>query len=291
MATSRLHIYCGLMIMSLLSGCSSVFFYPDDKHYSAAEQLNPEYQSLFLDTADGGRIHAWWLPAKTDQPKGSVLFFHGNAQNLSSHVINLSWINQYGYNLLIFDYRGFGESPGSPTVGRALLDAQAAYDWLARKEKGSLYLVGQSLGGALATGFVAQRPEVASHINGLIVDAAFTSYQKIAQEKLAEAWLTWPLQYPLSWVVISGPDPIDNLEQLSGLPKLLIHSTQDHVIPFNHGQELFLAASEPKTRLITDTPHAYTFTVRANQQALLEFLEATQIKKPRQSAAFADQGN
>ncbi|OZG71708.1 hypothetical protein BTA51_18875 [Hahella sp. CCB-MM4] len=291
MAIFSFRLGCGLLIAFLFTGCSSVFFYPDNKHYSTAEELNPQSQSVFLDTADGTRIHALWLPAKTTAPKGSILFFHGNAQNLSSHVINLAWINRYGYNLLIFDYRGFGQSVGSPTVGGALLDAQAAYEWLIDKEKGPIYLVGQSLGGALATGFAAQRPEVASRINGLIVDATFTSYQKIAREKLAEAWLTWPLQYPLSWIVISGPDPIDSLEQLTGLPKLLIHSTQDQVIPFSHGQQLYMAASEPKSRLITDTPHAYTFTVKSNQQALLEFLTETQTKKPRQSAALNNQGD
>ncbi|WP_020407740.1 alpha/beta hydrolase [Hahella ganghwensis] len=281
MVISNARLLASLLTILLLTGCSSVFFYPDQKQYSSPEELNPDYQALFLDTEDGGQIHAWWLPAKTRQTKGSVLFFHGNAQNLSSHVINLAWLNQYGYNLLIFDYRGFGKSPGAPTVDKSFLDAQAAYDWLNERESGSIFIVGQSLGGALASGFVAQRPAVAAQINGLIIDASFASYQRIAREKLSAAWITWAFQYPLSWIVISGPDPDDNLAQLKGLPKFLIHSTRDEVIPFSHGQDLYTASSPPKSRLITDTPHGYTFMVRSNQQALLEFMAESQTKKPR----------
>ena len=260
-------------LIALTAGCSSPFFFPDRKFYSDPAELNPDYESLYLDTADGGRIHGWWLPAKTPLSKGTLLFFHGNAQNLTSHVINLAWVSDAGYNLMVFDYRGYGQSVGDPNVSNALQDARAAFEWVRLKE-GPLFIVGQSLGGALAIAFVAANQDVQARIQGLVIDAAFSGYRAIAREKLAAMWLTWPLQYPLSWFVISGPDPVDEIAKLTGLPKLLIHSRKDTVIPFSHGDRLFQAATPPKQRMITETEHTYTFTAQTYRQTLLDFLQA-----------------
>ncbi len=258
-------------LIALTAGCSSPFFYPDRHFYSDPAELNPNYQSLYLPTQDGGRIHAWWLPAQTAQDKGTLLFFHGNAQNLTSHVINLAWINKAGYNLMVFDYRGYGQSVGDPNLANALMDARAAYDWVL-EQNGPLFVIGQSLGGVLATAFIAENPEVKNQIKGLIIDAAFTGFQDIAREKLGAFWLTWPLQYPLSWLVVAAPDPVDALPKMSDLPKLLIHSTRDVVIPFAHGDKLFAVAAPPKQRLVTDTEHTYTFTAQKYRGVLLSFL-------------------
>jgi len=272
MAISRIIRWLCWPLIALTAGCSSPFFFPDRKFYSEPAELNPNYESLYLDTTDGGRIHAWWLPAKTAPNKGTLLFFHGNAQNLTSHVINLAWVNEAGYNLMIFDYRGYGQSVGTPNVSNALLDARAAYQWVKQKE-GPLFILGQSLGGALAVAFVAESTDVQSRIQGLVIDAAFSGYRLIAREKLAAFWLTWPLQYPLSWCVISGPDPVDALSKLAGLPKLFIHSSNDTVIPLSHGDRLFEAATPPKQRLITQTEHSNTFSVQQYRQELLNFLQ------------------
>ena len=97
-----------LAITTLLqTGCSSVFFYPDNATYITPDRLNLEYEDIYLKTADGETLHGWWLPALTDEPaKGTIYFLHGNAQNVSAHILNAAWLPEQGYNVFTIDYRG-----------------------------------------------------------------------------------------------------------------------------------------------------------------------------------------
>ena len=93
----RAAIVALLAITALLqTGCSSVFFYPDKTTYITPDRLNLDYQDIYLDTADGETLHGWWLPALTDEPaKGTVYYLHGNAQNVSAHILNAAWLPEH----------------------------------------------------------------------------------------------------------------------------------------------------------------------------------------------------
>jgi len=262
------------------SGCSSVFFYPDKVTYVTPDRLNLDYQDIYLDTADGETLHGWWLAAQTNgsAPKGTIYYLHGNAQNISSHIFNVAWLPPEGYNVFTIDYRGYGESTGSPDLEGSLHDVEVGMRWLAAyppAQQGPLFLLGQSLGGGLGIALASEWQTRGEQppLSGAVFDSTFAGFRAIAREKLGSFWLTWPFQIPLSWTIQDDYEGVDRIGDISPVPVMIIHSVRDGIIPFHDGLALYQAAKEPKEFLRTDTPHASTFVIPAYKQALLEFLE------------------
>jgi len=127
----------------------------------------------------------------------------------------------------------------------------------------------------MAIYFAATDPQAKQNLSAFISDAAFTRYSEITRHATGQSWLTWPLQYPASWSVIRGYDPIDYIAEISPVPLLLIHSKDDPIIPYAFSQELLRAALPPKTLLTTGGPHTATFNSRKNREFLLEYLADT----------------
>lgn len=258
-----------------LSACSGLFFFPDKTHYFTPKQANIEYDDIYLRTSDGEIIHGWHL-RPDGQSRGIIYFLHGNAENISTHTGSVVWLVQEGYEVFALDYRGYGKSTGSPDIEGALEDIKQGYQWVTSQAGANdkdLFILGQSLGAALTLSFASRTIGLEEHVSGIIVDAGFPSFRGIAQEKLSEAWLTWPFQYPLSWLIPSSYDSESSIEKIAPIPLLVIHSTNDIVIPFHHGQTIFQQASEPKEFLVTDTPHTATFASAGYIDYTLKFIE------------------
>ena len=283
---ARVLLTAAAVVLAILqTGCTSLFFYPDSQVYITPDRLELDYEDVWLDTPDGETLHGWWLPAQ-GEPRGDVYFLHGNAQNISSHILNVSWLPEAGYNVFMPDYRGYGRSSGNIDLEGALHDAETGLRWLGRRDRGDLplYLLGQSLGGALAVTLAsewepAQQPP---ELSGVIADSAFSGFRAIAREKLAGFWLTWPFQAPLSWTIPDQYEGVDRIGDISPVPVMVIHSVRDGIIPFHHGLALYEAAEQPKRFLRTDMPHAGTFMLPEYRQAVLEFMEVS-AGKPTQS--------
>ena len=275
--TQRLFLRLSLIALVLLqSACSSLFFYPDQQVYLTPDRLELAYENVWIDTPDGETLHAWWLPAK-GPAKGHVYFLHGNAQNISSHILNAAWLPEAGYNVLLLDYRGYGQSTGEAGLEGALQDAETGLRWLGReKDTGSLpvFLLGQSLGGALAINLAGDWVPAGEppFLAGVVADSTFSGFRSIAREKLDGFWLTWPFQAPLSWTVPDDYEPIDAVDQISPVPLMVIHSVRDGIIPIHHGLALYEAAEEPKHFLRTDMPHAGAFVLPEYRKAVLGFM-------------------
>ena len=261
----------------LQTGCSSVFFYPDQVTYITPDRLNLEFEDVFVETPDGETLHGWWLPASSE-PKGTVYFLHGNAQNISSHIMNVAWLPEKRYNVFLIDYRGYGRSTGAPDIEGTLHDAETGLRWLVDQpdvQSQPLFLLGQSLGGALGTALASEwvKRDEQPPLDGVILDGTFSGFRAIAREKLGDFWLTWPLQIPLSWTITDEYEAYERIGDISPVPVMVIHSVRDGIIPFHHGERLYEAAEEPKTFLQTDTPHASTFVIPGYQDEVLEFME------------------
>ncbi len=266
----------GLFGALAAAGCSGVFFYPDQVVYLTPERLPTPVEEVFVPSAEGV-LHAWWMPAAA--PRGAVFFLHGNAQNLTSHVLNVAWLPASGYSVMIFDYRGYGRSSGSPDLDGVVEDSLLAYRWFRdQTPSGPRFILGQSLGGALSIRLAAD-PSVRGSAHGLVADAAFASYPGIVREKLAQVWLTWPLQYPLSWLVPGDNDAVDHIGHIDA-PLLLFHSTHDAVIPYHHGELLYASAQEPKRLITTTTEHTATFMEPRHRAELIAFLDANAVPGP-----------
>ncbi len=222
-----------------LGGCSSLLFYPEPVVQITPARAGLEYRDVTLTTADGVRLRAWWLPAKKGVPvKGTVLYLHGNGGNLSWHLGGTWWLPAEGYQVLMLDYRGYGQSEGQPGLPEVYRDIDAAFAWLdqAPEVKGTeRVLLGQSLGGALAIHYLAEHPQRQGQFKALVFDGVPASYRGIARHMLDGSWLTWPLQVPLSWLVPDDDSAIHSVARLSGAPMLFFHSIDDTIVPLENG--------------------------------------------------------
>lgn len=272
---SRVLLTGSLLLCAVLCACTSVFLYPDRKLHLADRPLGTPAETVWIKARDGSRLHALYLPT-SGVPRATLLHLHGNAENLSSHVHLVTWLPQHGYAVLSIDYRGYGLSQGQTSVAALHEDAETALAWLVDRgaeRTGPLVVLGQSIGGAVAIRMVARTP-LRGHVAGVIADSAFSSYRRIAREKLAAFWLTWPLQWPLSRLIGERYAPIDVVAELSPIPLLLIHGGRDQVVDPSHAQRLFAAACDPKTLwLIPEAGHIDVLRRAGERERLLAFLD------------------
>ena len=246
--------------------CSNVFYQPSSKLFYQPEQFNLSYENILFYSQDGTQLHGWFFPSKSKvNPKGTVIQFHGNAENISTHFLSLSWLVKHGYNLFIFDYRGYGKSEGSPSQEGMHMDALAALTQVIalnhqRKEllnqqtlrserekddKLKLIVFGQSIGGTIVLSALNDF-EDAEEIDAIVVESSFLSYKEIAKEKLSLAWLTWLFQ-PLAYFLVSDRfSPNKTLKDLPQIPLLIIHGDNDPIVPLHHGENIFKKANPPK---------------------------------------------
>ena len=159
------------------------------------------------------------------------------------------------------------------------MDGAAALAYIRSRpevDPNKIIIYSQSLGGAVAAYTVATQPR--EGIRAVILESVFTSYRKIAREKLGGFWLTWPLQWPLSFLVSDEGSPLDVVSKISPIPLLILHGNQDNVIPLHHSEDLFRAAKPPKSLwIIEGGRHIDTLSPshREYRKKFLEFLDQT----------------
>ncbi len=218
-------------------------FHPSRRMEGDPGQLGIEFEDVVFMTADGKRLHGWWVPHPS--ARGTILYCHGNAGNISTRLDVITGLHELGVNVFIFDYRGYGRSRGIPGEIGLNHDAQAAYEVVraryANVEQPPVILYGASLGGSVAVALAASRP-----VCGLILEGAFTSSIDVG-----ERW------FPMLPIHAMARYRFDALSKIMALhiPKLFAHSTSDQVIPFDLGEQLFKAAPEPKRFIPLDGEH------------------------------------
>ena len=191
-------------------------------------------EDVWLTSADGTRLHAWWIRAA--HAKFTFVAFHGNASNIANRAGAYEFLRGTPASVLALEYRGYGKSEGKPSEAGLYMDGEAAYRYLV-KEKGVdprlLIAYGQSLGTAVAA-HLAARPAV----GGGVLEAPFPSASNPASK------IYWFLP-GLSLLVYGQLDTRSNLKKISA-PVLIVHCTQDPVLPFQFGKEVYRVARPPK---------------------------------------------
>lgn len=247
-----------------------LFYFPDRVKYDTPERLGLTYERVSFSSADGTELSAWFIPAlgvSTHEARGTVLHMHGNAQNMSAHWSYAEWLPSSGFNLLVFDYRGYGNSQGRPDPKGIFEDAVAAIAYLRTRsdiDTDKLCVFGQSLGGMLAIAAAAASPQ---GIRAVVAEAPIHSYTALADDQMPAQQLALDDSHCASAYI----------DQLAPIPLLLLHSRTDKVVPYSHSLQLLAAAHEPK-RLVTieGGEHNDAMTPRHGtlyQDMLLDFFE------------------
>ncbi len=281
-STLPLNRWIGILILSgLLFGCSGatrLAFVPMKSLLQTPDRLNLEWEPVdHLSLDHKTRLYSWWLPASTKETKGSVLFLHGNAENISTHIHSVRWLPEAGYNVFLLGYRGFGPSEGSPQLPDILKDIESAARWInIRTPDTPFFVLGQSMGAALAVNFTAAHGKTYG-VQGLAIDACFRGLPNMALTTLSRSVITWIL-VPVGWAIMpSDYDPEDLIAKISPTPLLMFHSQNDQVIPYQQGRDLFERAKAPKYWAEAKGRHIQTFEDKDAQHALLTFLRDREI--------------
>jgi alpha-beta hydrolase superfamily lysophospholipase len=229
----------------VVSGCNHLFYQPDSIEYLRTEDL--KYRSKRLSINYENISLGAWRIFTNEKPRALVLQAHGNAQNLTAHVGMLGYFAANGFDLLGFDYQGYGVSSGEPTREGTIADTKAAIIYAASQSpRLPLIVLGQSLGGAVAVAAM-QDLEVQKLVSLLVLDSTFAGYRSIARRKLNDIWLTWLFQYPLSLLISSAKSPVDFAPVIS-TPILQVHAKEDPVVPIVEGRELYDAFSASRDK-------------------------------------------
>ena len=237
-------------------------YFPMRRIEATPADIGLRFEDVTITTADGVPLHGWFVPAPGS--RRGILFFHGNAGNISHRLDTIRIFHEIGLNTLIIDYRGYGRSGGRPSEKGLYVDAEAAYDYISSRpdiDPASLVAFGRSLGGAVGIELAARRT-----LSAIIIDSTFTSTADMARELIPFL--------PARVLITQKYDSLDKVGSLS-IPKLFIHSRDDEIVPFHHGESLFEAAAEPKKMHIMRGGHNEAFLLSENNylQTLRDFLD------------------
>ena len=231
-------IFTVVVVLALLSGWlyfaqPSMIFYPDRELAGSPADWHLDFEDVVFRSRDGIELHGWYIPNRAS--KSVVLFFHGNAGNISHRGESVAIFHRLGLNVFIFDYRGYGRSQGRPSEQGLYSDAAAAWDYLIGTRgiaRENIILFGRSLGGVVATKLASEVKPAA-----LIVESAFSSAPDVARS-------VFPI---LSRLTLMRYD-FDAASYIKGVtcPVLILHSPDDEILPYKLGEKLYRAANQPK---------------------------------------------
>ena len=230
-------VYLGLAALIYFKQSSLVFLPEMDRGFRASPaDIGLPFTPLRLVTTDGETLDGWFVPAdKRRETRGLVIFFHGNAGNISHRLDYLRMFHDLGLATLIIDYRGYGLSSGTPSEEGTYLDAAAAWRHATQVlgfAADRIVFFGESLGGGVAAQLAAEnRP------GALVLASTFTSVPDMGAD-------LYPL-LPIRLLARIRYNTLARLPQIA-CPTLVIHSRNDDIIPFAHGRRLFEAARQPK---------------------------------------------
>ena len=228
--------------MSGNKGGNQLFYFPTRDEPATPASWGLKFESIHFKSADNTALHGWFIPAKNKSAKSAkatVVFSHGNAGSIGHHLGFCTWLVEAGFNVITYDYRGFGKSGGSPDRRGMIDDVKAAFAYARKRpdiDAGRLVSYGHSLGGAQSVTALGESP--VKGLRAVIIDGAFASYQSMA--RLIGGQLGASL-------VTDELSPRDFVKKLTPVPLLVVHGSRDEVVPVSQGRQLYESAHEPKT--------------------------------------------
>ena len=220
-------------------GGNKLFYFPTKDQPATPKTFGRAFTNVTFRAADGVSLHGWLMPVDRDvKSKGVVVFSHGNAGSVGYHLGFIDWMVDAGYDVLLYDYRGFGKSGGTPSREGLIKDVEAAFSFVAQRKDlagRGVFSFGHSLGGAKS--IVALSRSRVPNLRGVITDGTFASYEGMATVLAGDFGKN---------LVSDELAPQDYVARLPA-PLLIVHGTADEVVPFAQGKQLFAAAVPRKT--------------------------------------------
>jgi len=221
------------MLLVMRPVLNALLYLPSRRIVQTPAAAGLAFSDMTIETEDGQRLHGWWIPARSPAA-GHILFCHGNAGNVGDRVAHASLLCARGFDVLLFDYRGYGHSSGRPSEEGTYRDARAALACLLEQpnvDAARVFYLGESLGGAVAVDLALERPPA-----GLVLLSAFTSVRELGR-----------LHYPFLPASLL-PDAYPTARRIHDLraPLLVLHGDRDEIVPLSQGRALFDAAPGPK---------------------------------------------
>jgi len=257
-----------------------LLFQPSSRLLATPDDAGMDYETVRLETEDGETLHGWWIPAPDvysvnsrpivsretsfgEVAKQTLLFFHGNAGNISGRLESVQQFRRLGLNVLIVDYRGYGQSTGTPSEQGLYHDAAACWNYLTKERDiapEDVVVFGRSMGGGAATWLAARHTPGA-----VILESVFTNVPDVGAH-----------HYSFLPVRALATNQFDNEARVAEIdaPILSIHSREDRVVPFELGRRVYEAAAEPKQFLEIQGGHNDGFLVSSEPylEAIDDFL-------------------
>ncbi len=250
------------------------FYRPSSRDYGMAAELGLQPESVTFSSGDGTTLHGWFLNAG-DEPRGTVICFHGSDRNITYTTRNVAWLTQHSLNVFVFDYRGYGQSGGEPNRKGIVEDSVAAIDYVLSRPDvpaDSVILYGQSMGGQLALNAASMRQDVGIRL--VIAEATYARQSYHLSDKLGQLGPLWLVKWG-GWLLtsdeFSGEAAVANLEST---PVLLVHGSADTGVSPYHSERLYDAAAGAKEIWRYEGQgHLRIFKDGPPQERLVEFIE------------------
>lgn len=238
-------IYLFLVLLLVLFQDKFVFL-PGKTIFMTPDEKGMDYEELWIEVPDGSKINGWFIKAK--EPKATLLFCHGNAGTISHRIESAEIFLDLGLNVLLYDYRGYGRSPRSPSEKNSYEDSEAVWNYLTEEKKlgaDEIIILGRSMGGPIAANLAKNHsPKMC------ILESTFTSIPDVARYR-------FPI-FPTKGLVNIKYPTVDYVKGIK-CPLLLVHSQDDEIIPYWMGEKIFAAANEPKEFLELSAGHNETY--------------------------------
>ncbi len=231
-------------------------YFPTKIVETTPEDIGIEYEDIFVKTEDGAIINGWFIPVS--DPKATMLFCHGNGGNISHRLEIISIFHKLGYNVFIFDYRGYGRSRGWCSEKGTYRDAFAVYKYLIERGE-NVCIFGRSLGGAVAVDLATK---VSKGV--LICESSPTSIMDMAK-------VVYRFRIPAK-LLSHRYDALSRIKNVT-IPKLIIHGRNDEMVPFAQGELLFESAKEPKEFHQAKGSHNDIYLYEGYWEAIEGFIE------------------
>lgn len=221
---------------------NQLFYFPTRDEPSTPATWGLKYEPIDFKSGDGTPLHGWFIPAKNktaQTAKATIVFSHGNAGSISYHLGFCTWFAEAGYNVILYDYRGFGKSGGSVDRRGMIDDVKAAFAYAFKRpdiDSKRIISYGHSLGGAQSVTALGESP--VKGLRAIIIDGAFASYLAMARALGGQLGAS---------LVSDELAPKDYVGKLAPVPLLVVHGTRDEVVPVAQGLQLYQSAGQPKT--------------------------------------------